>query len=83
MAEVELINTVLHQELPDHVQSDDVALALEKSSELGSRIQQSAEDLAEVNDTLSHEFAERAALQKKMVRTQAELQEATQNTQSS
>lgn len=83
VAELELINTVLHQELPDHTRSGDVALALEKSSELESRIQQSADDLAEVNDTLSHEIAERAALQKELVRTQAELQKATKNTQSS
>lgn len=83
VAELELINTVLQQELPDHIQSDDVALALEKSSELECRIQQSAHDLAEVNETLSHEIAERAALEKELVRTRAALEEAKKDTQDS
>ena len=81
VAELELINTVLHQELPDHTRSGDVALALEKSSELESRIQQSADDLAEVNDTLSQEIAERNALEKELAFTRAALEEAKKDTQ--
>ena len=81
VAELELINTVLHQELPDHIQNDDVALALEKSSELESRIQQSVHDLAEVNETLSQEIAERNALEKELAFTRAALEEAKKDTQ--
>ena len=81
VAELELINTVLQQELPDHIQSDDVALALEKSSELESRIQQSVDDLAKINETLSQEIAERTTLEKELVRTRAALEEAKKDTQ--
>ena len=83
VTELELINIVLHQELPEHMQRDDVALALEKSSELESRLQQSASDLAEVNETLSHEIAERAALEKELFRTRVALEEAKKDTQDS
>ncbi len=80
VVELELINTVLQQELPDHVQSQDVALALEKNSELESKIQDTANDLAEVNETLTQEIAEREALEHELARTKAALQDARNDT---
>lgn len=76
VAELELINIVLQQELPDHVQSDDVALALEKSGALESTIQDTVKELAEVNETLNHEIAEREALERELARTRAALKKA-------
>ena len=47
-AELCVINAVLKQEVPDHVQTGEVAQALQKTDELESRIQTSADDLAQV-----------------------------------
>jgi C4-dicarboxylate-specific signal transduction histidine kinase len=80
-AELELINTVLKQELPAHVQSDDVALALEKSNELELQIHDTAQDLAEVNKALHQEISERAALEKELTHAKAALEEARKDTQ--
>ena len=76
VAELELINIVLQQELPDHVQSDDVALALEKSGALESTIQDTVKELAEVNETLNLEIAEREALEQELAQTRAALKKA-------
>ena len=80
-AELELINTVLLQELPDHVQCNDVALALEKSSELESKIQDAAQELAQVNEALHQEIGERAALEQELKYTKAALEEAKKDLQ--
>lgn len=79
--ELELINTVLRHELPDHIQSDDVALALEKSGELELKMQDAAQDLAQVNEALHHEISERAALEKELTSTKAALEEAKKDLQ--
>ena len=75
--EMAVINAVLKQELPDHVQSDDIAMALEKNDELESRIQEAAQDLAWVNKALGQEINERVKLEKELQATKAALADAT------
>jgi C4-dicarboxylate-specific signal transduction histidine kinase len=74
--ELLLINTVLKQEIPDHIQTDAVAQALQQGDELESKIQESAENLAQVNQALEHEIAERAELERELADTKAALAEA-------
>lgn len=71
-----LINTVLKQEVPSHVQNGVVAQALQKTDELESRIQASADDLAQVNEALKHEISTRAALERQLASTQSALEQA-------
>ena len=71
--ELFVINAVLKQEVPSHVQTGEVAEALQKTDELESRIQSSAGELAQVNEALKQEISERAALERQLVATQAEL----------
>jgi hypothetical protein len=71
-----LINTVLKQEIPDHIQTDAVAQALQQGGELESKIQESAENLAQVNQALEHEIAERVELERELADTKAALAEA-------
>lgn len=75
-AELLLINAVLKQEVPDHVQTGEVAQALQKTDELESRIQSSAEDLAQVNHSLKQEIGMRADLERELASAKAELAEA-------
>jgi len=72
-AELLLINTVLKQEIPDPVQTGEVAQALQKTDELESRIQESAEDLAQVHQALTQEIVERAALERELAATKLAL----------
>ncbi|GAB3482004.1 hypothetical protein [Polaromonas eurypsychrophila] len=78
--ELFVINTVLKQEFPNQVQSDDVAQALRKSDELETKIQESAEDLAQVNRVLEQEIGERAELERELARTKAALAKAKAET---
>ena len=78
-SELALVNTVLKQELPESIQSDDVALALEKNGELQCIIHDVAQDLADVNQALTQEITERAALETELVLTKAELKEVRQD----
>lgn len=80
-AELLVINTVLKQELPPHVQAGEVAQALQKTDALETRIQESAEDLAQVNETLEQEIGERADLERELARTKAALARATGQSQ--
>ena len=73
-----LINTVLKQEVPSHVQTGEVAQALQKTDELEGRIQASADDLAQVNAALKHEISTRAALERQLASTQSALEQAQQ-----
>ena len=75
--ELLVIYAVLKQELPDHVQTGEVAQALEKSDALEERIQESAEELAEVNQALEQEIGEREELERELAETKAALAEAT------
>ena len=74
--ELLLINTVLKHEVPRHVQSGVVAQALQKTDELESRIQASADDLAQVNAALKQEISARAALERQLACTQSALEQA-------
>ena len=74
--ELVVINAVLKQEIPDHVQTGALAQALEKSDAIEERIQESAHDLAEVNQALEQEIGERAELERELARTKAALEEA-------
>ncbi|MES2361362.1 MAG: hypothetical protein V4646_06130 [Pseudomonadota bacterium] len=72
-AELVVINAVLKQEIPGHVQVGDVAQALQKTDALENKIQDTAQDLAEVNQVLAQEMDERADLEQELARTKAAL----------
>lgn len=72
-----VINAVLKQEIPDDVQTGEVAQALQKSDALESQMQDSAADLAQVNEALEHEIAERERLESELAQTKAKLARAT------
>jgi C4-dicarboxylate-specific signal transduction histidine kinase len=74
--ELLIINAVLKQELPDHVQVGEVAEALQKTDEIESRINESAVDLAHVNRLLEQEIDERADIERELAATKAALAEA-------
>ncbi|MGC1175364.1 hypothetical protein [Polaromonas sp.] len=75
-AELFVINAVLKQEIPDHIQTGDVAQALEKTGELEGKIQESAADLAHVNELLEQEIGERADVERELAATKAALARA-------
>jgi C4-dicarboxylate-specific signal transduction histidine kinase len=74
--ELLVINAVLKQDIPPHVQTSEVAQAIEKTGELEDRIQASAEDLAQVNRALEQEIVERADLERELAATKAVLARA-------
>ncbi|MDI1274985.1 hypothetical protein [Polaromonas sp.] len=76
-AELFVINAVLKQEIPDHIQTGDVAQALEKTGELEGKIQESAADLAHVNELLEQEIGERADVEQELADTKVALAKAT------
>lgn len=71
--ELLMINTVLKQEIPGHVQTGDVAQALEKIAALESRSHKSAEELMQVHYLLSKEISERSELEQELARTKTAL----------
>ena len=75
-AELVVINAVLKQEVPEYVQTGDVAQALQKTDKLEGRIQTSADELAQVNEVLKQEISERVDLERQLAATQAALAEA-------
>lgn len=75
-AELFVINAVLKQEIPDHIQTGDVAQALEKTGELEGKIQESAADLAHVNELLEQEIGERADVERELAATKVALAKA-------
>jgi C4-dicarboxylate-specific signal transduction histidine kinase len=72
-AELAVINAVLKQELPGDVKKGDVAQALQKTDDLEHKIQDTAHDLAEVNEVLAQEIDERADLERELAATKAAL----------
>lgn len=74
--ELLVIKAVLKQEIPDQVQTDEVAQALEKTDELESQIAKSAEELAQVNRVLAQEIIARAELERELAATEAALARA-------
>jgi len=75
-SELLVINAVLKQEIPRHVQTGDVAQALKKTDALESRIQESADELAQVNEVLVQEISERAELERELEQTKDALAHA-------
>ncbi len=71
--ELVVINAVLKQEIPGHVQVGDVAQALAKTDALEQTILDAATGLAEVNETLTQEIDERADLERELQATKAAL----------
>lgn len=57
---------MLKQEVPRHVQTGEVAQALQKTDELEGRIQAFVDDLAQVNAALNTKSATRAALERQL-----------------
>ncbi len=74
--ELLVINAVLRQELPDQVQTGEIAQALEKTDELESQIAKSADELAQVNQVLAQEIIARAELERELAATEAALARA-------
>ena len=75
--ELLVISAVLKQEIPDDVQTGELAQALHKTDALEVKIHDTAQDLAQVNDALAQEIAEREALEQELAATQAALAKAT------
>jgi C4-dicarboxylate-specific signal transduction histidine kinase len=74
-----LVSTVLKQELPDNVQSAEVAQALEKHEELETQVQECATELEAVNQALADEIGEREKLERALAATQAALADEQAN----
>ena len=75
-AELVVINAVLKQEIPDHVQVGDLAQALQRTDELEVKIEGTAHDLAQVNEVLAQEIDQRADLERELAETKAALAQA-------
>ena len=71
-----MINAVLKQEIPDHVQVGDVAHALQRTDALEVKINDTAQDLAAVNEVLAQEIDQRVDLERELAETKAALAEA-------
>ncbi|MBG6075541.1 hypothetical protein [Polaromonas sp. CG_9.11] len=74
-AELCVVNAVLTQEVPAHLQTGEVALAIERTEELENRIQNSADELAQVNLALKEEIILRADLERQLASAQAALEQ--------
>ena len=75
-AELAVINAVLKVELPGDVKIGEVALALQKTDELQARINDTAQELAQVNEVLAQEIDERVDLEIELAATKAALVQA-------
>lgn len=71
--ELLIVNTVLKQEIPEKLQTGEVAHALEKHEELETIVQGCVDDLAEVNVALEEEVVRRHRLERQLAQSQAEL----------
>ena len=72
-AELVMIHAVLKQELPDHLQTGEVAHALQRTDELEVKINDTAQELAQVNEVLAQEIDERVDLELELAATKAAL----------
>ena len=72
-AELAVINAVLEVGLPGEVKKGDVAQALQKTDELEMKIQDTTQDLAEVNEVLAQEIDARVDLESELAATKAAL----------
>jgi C4-dicarboxylate-specific signal transduction histidine kinase len=71
--ELLIIHAVLKHEIPETVQTGEVAQALQKTDELETKIKDTAQELAQVNEVLAQEIDERADLERELLATKAEL----------
>ena len=74
--ELLVIHAVLKHEIPEHVQTGNVAQALQKTDDLETKINDAALELAQVNEVLAQEIHERADLEQELAVTKAALVEA-------
>ena len=74
--ELAVIHAVLAQEIPDHIQTGDVAMALLRTDELETKISDTVLELARVNEALATEIDERAVLERELAETKVALEEA-------
>lgn len=72
-AELVIIHAVLKQELPENLQTGDVAHALQRTDELEIKINDTAQELAQVNEVLAQEIDERVDLERELAATKAAL----------
>lgn len=70
--ELALVNTVLKEELEDHLSLDEIQSALTQSEEIEDKVQECAEDLHAINTALAKEIKERKNLEKKLSDSEAE-----------
>lgn len=78
--ELVVINAVLKQEIPDHIQVGDVAQALQRTDDLEVKITDTVQELAQVNEVLAQEIDQRVELEKELAETKVALAEALNNT---
>ena len=79
-AELVMIHAVLQQGLPDYLQTGDVAQALQRTDELEVKINDTAQELAQVNEVLAQEIDERVDLERELAVTKAALVRAIDQT---
>lgn len=75
--ELVMIHAVLTQEIPDEVQIGEVAQALQKTDELEIKMNDAAQQMAQVNEVLAQEIDKRADLELELADTKAALVEVT------
>ena len=67
-AELHLTNTILENDLPPSQKQGDLGKALEQNVATEERVQQAAEELAEVTELLEEEVAHRQRLEQELAR---------------
>ena len=70
-AELHLTNTVLENDLPDSQKQGDVGKAIEQNVATEEKVNQAAEQLAEVTEKLEEEVAHRQHLEQELARRTA------------
>ena len=70
--ELAVTNAVLQQEVPAEALTGDLALALEKSEALETKVQECVDDLEDVGKVLAEEVARRKRLEEKLAEVKAE-----------
>ena len=70
--ELAAVNTVLQEELIEHLPLEDIQEALAQSEKIEDKVQECAEDLHIVNAALAEEITERKKLEQQLVNSEAE-----------
>lgn len=70
--ELAVVNTVLKEELVEHLPLEDIQEALTQSEKIEEKVQECAEDLHVVNAALAEEITERKKLEQQLVDSEAE-----------